>query len=148
MKETAEVWKVRRVRNPPLSLPARDCPDPELITAFVRLTFRQLCLTQIFLLGPFGRAQERRRDPQRSPSAPSCHAAVRWLCYSCLWDRTPLPRDLEWLRLRWEWGCLDPCGGSRSSLGRSVVVSAIGASTSETSERDPRSPEGVAGESW
>lgn len=33
---------------PPLSVLARGCPDPEEITAFVGLTFRQVFLTQVF----------------------------------------------------------------------------------------------------
>lgn len=48
MKETAEVWRVRHVWNPPFRISARGCPDAEVIPGFAFLTFRQLFLTQLF----------------------------------------------------------------------------------------------------
>lgn len=76
MKETAEVWRVRRVRNPPLSLSARGCPDPELITVFVGLTFRQLCLTQLF-------CWDRLADPGRGEGTPSAPPVLPVVTLPC-----------------------------------------------------------------
>lgn len=69
------------------------CPDPEVITRFGGLTFRQLFLTQIFCwncfwLSPRKRRRRRRRRKNRDPQHSLRNPGHPCLCCSHLWDTT------------------------------------------------------------